>query len=278
MKENFIIHQKARQYEWSGECFLSIKSFSQGVANYRVNQRKYEVNPKNFLILNDCTSYNLLIDSERPTESFCVFFSPKFVSKTISELFACDKQILDFNTKQREGIRLFERIYPNKGYLAFLLKKGIKKIELGMESLEENEYYHDLFLAILRQNKSTVFQAKKLSSQKQSTRKEIYQRICFAKDYLDANYYMDIKLSDLSRVALLSENHLIRNFKEVHGLTPFQYLSQIRMKEAKKRILETNKAIKAIAMEVGYTSIGNFSNYFKRLEGMSPSCLRKGDL
>lgn len=40
---NFTIHEQALQYQWSGDCFLSIKSFYEGDANYCVYQREYRV-------------------------------------------------------------------------------------------------------------------------------------------------------------------------------------------------------------------------------------------
>ncbi|WP_430682175.1 helix-turn-helix domain-containing protein [Maribacter halichondriae] len=42
--------------------------------------------------------------------------------------------------------------------------------------------------------------------------------------------------------------------------------------------METDKTIKEIALDVGYSSFGNFSNYFKIVVGQSPSALRKSDI
>ncbi|MFC3972617.1 helix-turn-helix domain-containing protein [Maribacter confluentis] len=40
-------------------------------------------------------------------------------------------------------------------------------------------------------------------------------------------------------------------------------------------MLKTNKNIKKIAFDIGYSSFGNFSSYFKNIERKSPSALRK---
>jgi hypothetical protein len=34
---NFIIHQKAKQYQWKGECYLSIKSFDDDSTSQEFN-------------------------------------------------------------------------------------------------------------------------------------------------------------------------------------------------------------------------------------------------
>lgn len=278
MKDNFIIHQQAKKYQWSGECFLSIKSFYGGKANYQVKQREYQVDQTNFLILNECTKYRLTIDSTSETESFCVFFSPKFVSKVISELNSSDEQILDFTPRQEDGIRLFEKNYSHQGIVSELLKKGRIKSELGISDIEKDEFYYQLLNAIINQNTKTLQDTNRLFSKKKSTRKEIYQRILFVKDFIDSNYSNNLRLKDLATVGLLSENHLLRNFNQIFGITPFQYISQKRIQEAKRQILESDKPIKDIALDVGYSSFSNFSSYFKFILGKSPSAIRKSDI
>ena len=144
MKDNFLIHEKAKKYQWSGECFLSIKSFYGGEADYQVKQREYQVDQTNFLVLNECTKYRLTIDSLKKTESFCVFFSPDFVSEVFSGLNSTDEQLLDFNTKDPGGIRILETNYSHKGMVSELLKIGREKSNSGLDELEKEEFYHQL--------------------------------------------------------------------------------------------------------------------------------------
>jgi len=278
VKDNFIIHQQAKKYQWSGECFLSIKSFYGGIADYQVKQREYQVNQNNFLILNECTKYRLTIDNTNNTESFCVFFSPEFVSKVVSELNSSDEQLLDFNQKQQDGIKLFEKNYAHKGQVSELIKNGRAKSKLGMTDIEKDEFYYQLLNAIIHQNTKTFQDTNRLSSKKKSTRKEIYQRILFVKDFIDSNYSNNLRLKDLATIGLLSENHLLRNFNQIFDTTPFQYISQKRIQEAKRQILESDKPIKDIALDVGYSSFSNFSSYFKTIVGKSPSAIRKSDI
>ncbi|MEP0266419.1 AraC family transcriptional regulator [Dokdonia sp.] len=275
MGNNFIIHQHAKEYQWSGECFLSIKSFYHGEANYQVKQREYCINQTNFLLLNECTKYRLTIDAPNETESFCVFFSPEFVSDVVSELYSSEKQLLDFNFKKTTGIKLFERNYVHIGIVSDLLKHGKTKSKIGMSNIEKDEFYNQLLTTIIHQNTRNSIDYQKLKFKKKSTRLEIYQRILYVKDYIDCNYTKDIRLKELTAIGFLSENHLLRNFKEIFMCTPFQYISQKRIKEAQRQLLETSKAIKDIAFEVGYVSLGNFSHYFKSITGTSPSVYRK---
>jgi len=278
MADNFIIHQSARQYHWTGECFLSVKSFYNGYANYQVKQRDYQVGQKNYLVLNECTKYQLDIDNKKETESFCVFFSPDFVSTVLTDLRATNEQNLDFNGSKIDGMSIFEKNYPLKGLISKLLYQGRLNSKRGMSLLEQDEYYHQLLNAILLENQKANQEADKLLLMKKSTRTEIYQRIYYVKDYIDSNYHKELRLKDLALTGLLSENHLLRNFRQIFGFTPFQYISQKRIEEARRQILESDKSIKDISIAVGYSSFGNFSHYFKSIYGCSPSAFRKGDI
>jgi len=233
MTQNFIIHQKAREYEWYGECFLSVKSFYDGQANYKVKQREYNVNDSNFLVLNECTEYRLTIDTLKETESFCVFFSPDFVSSVISSLRSSDESLLDFKSKTNQGVRFYERNYFHYGLVSKILNYGRVKSKFGFESIEKDEYYHNLLLAILKQNRDNYCNTSLLNFKKKSTREEIYQRVLYSKDYIDSNFNKSLTLKNLAQISLLSENHLLRNFRQIFSITPFQYLSNKRIAEAK---------------------------------------------
>ena len=275
VRNNFIIHQKARQYQWSGDCFLSIKSFFNGSAKYHVQQREYTINNNNYLILNDCTKYNLTIDDISPVESFCVFFSPDFASRILSELSSTEEQCLDFSIKKTEGIKLLERNYLHGGQVSEILHYGRQLSGTTISEIEKEEFYFKLLNAILFQNNNSFKDANRLNSKKKSTKEEIYRRVLYAKDYIDGNYSENLTLNKLSRVAMLSENHLLRNFNLIFNISPFQYITRLKIEDAKRQIEQTDKSITEISSMLGYSSLSNFSYYFKNAVGLSPMELRK---
>lgn len=277
--KNFIIHQQAFKYQWSGDCFLSIKSFYNGIARYQVQQRNYVVNERNYLILNDCTRYNLIIDNKTPTESFCVFFTSDFVCQTVSELRATEDQRLNLSFKETGGIKLVERNYLHGGQVSKSLLRGRRLSTLPMSEMEKEEFYRTLLNAILYQNSDSLKEVNLLTAKKKATREELYRRLLYAKDFIDCNYAEDLSLEKIAQVAMLSENHLLRNFNQFFNTSPFQYITRLKINEAKRQILETDRSITDIAFNLGYLSLSNFSYYFKKVVGLSPVELRKkGDL
>ena len=74
----------------------------------------------------------------------------------------------------------------------------------------------------------------------------------------------------LAREVSLSRATLTRRFSTLVGEPPLSYLTRWRMELAARRLRETDKAVSAIARQVGYTSEFAFSRAFSRLRGLPP--------
>jgi AraC family transcriptional regulator, transcriptional activator of the genes for pyochelin and ferripyochelin receptors len=68
---------------------------------------------------------------------------------------------------------------------------------------------------------------------------------------------------------------LKKEFKQVHGMGPYEYLVNERMKKASELLLQTDDPIKVICSQVGYKSSSSFISVFRRHFGMAPSQWRK---
>lgn len=64
-------------------------------------------------------------------------------------------------------------------------------------------------------------------------------------------------------------------FKRFTGISPKQYLLQLKVLRAKELLLSSDKTIKEISFELGFQSIFYFSRIFKEKTGISPSDMRK---
>lgn len=102
---------------------------------------------------------------------------------------------------------------------------------------------------------------------------EIYQRIVAAKLYIDENFHESLNLDGISQRAFLSRFHFHRIFRQVYKHTPHQYLTRIRIEEAKK-LLSQNRPVAEVCNEVGFESIGSFSSLFKKEIGFAPTYYR----
>jgi AraC-like DNA-binding protein len=102
-----------------------------------------------------------------------------------------------------------------------------------------------------------------------------YARLCRARDYLAANYTQRVTLADVARVACLSPFHFHRLYVQAFGETPVEFLTRLRVDEAKRRLAIGSDSATAICLEVGYESLGTFSWRFRNRVGCSPSQYRR---
>lgn len=73
----------------------------------------------------------------------------------------------------------------------------------------------------------------------------------------------------------VSEDHFIRIFRDIVGMSPHKYLQSSRHLEAKRLLRETSQPIEMIGRGLGYEDLPNFSKSFKKWQGVSPREYRR---
>ncbi|SFD99027.1 AraC-type DNA-binding protein [Paenibacillus catalpae] len=100
---------------------------------------------------------------------------------------------------------------------------------------------------------------------------DINQMIAF----IHEKYSRNLSISDLAGECSLSVFRFIHKFKEVTGMTPMKYITEIRMNEAKKLLSESSLHVKEVAAVVGYDNPLYFSRIFRSTVGIPPSEYKK---
>lgn len=91
-----------------------------------------------------------------------------------------------------------------------------------------------------------------------------------ALEYIRDHYAMPMKIAQIASVCHMSESHFRRLFEENIGMTPVEYLNQVRVKKACDMIKKTGYSMEEIAVKVGFTTTSTFNRNFKRITGSSP--------
>ena len=101
------------------------------------------------------------------------------------------------------------------------------------------------------------------------------RRLLRARDAMDRAYDRPLDVRALARVALMSESHFSRSFREAFGEPPHRYLQRRRVERAMALLRETDRSVTEICFDVGFSSLGTFSRTFRGVVGESPTEYRR---
>ncbi|KKM09368.1 hypothetical protein SY88_19210 [Clostridiales bacterium PH28_bin88] len=93
--------------------------------------------------------------------------------------------------------------------------------------------------------------------------------------FVEENYQQDLSLEEVSRYVFLSPSHFSRLFKQVKGCNFSEFLTQVRMKEARRLLLATDCSVAEVATRIGYRDARYFGQVFKKNEGCTPASFRR---
>lgn len=92
--------------------------------------------------------------------------------------------------------------------------------------------------------------------------------------YIRENYFRQIPLAKIARIAKMNPVAFSRFFKENCGAGFVEYLNRTRTNKACYLLRETEYQVQEIAMECGFGSLSNFNKQFRKSEGTSPTSYR----
>lgn len=92
-----------------------------------------------------------------------------------------------------------------------------------------------------------------------------------AQHFMEQHYAENITVSRLAELGYVSPSCFNRKFKKEIGMTPIEYLIEIRLKHAKTLLKRKNIPITDIAMRCGFGSSAHFSSCFQTRIGVTPT-------
>ncbi|MBQ2890036.1 MAG: helix-turn-helix transcriptional regulator [Clostridia bacterium] len=89
--------------------------------------------------------------------------------------------------------------------------------------------------------------------------------------YLEENYTSDITNATLAKECRISEEYFRKQFKRIYGLSPKQYVINMRINKAKQLLSGGTLKINAISEQCGFSNPYHFCRIFKQKTGLTPS-------
>ncbi|HHV28957.1 MAG TPA: AraC family transcriptional regulator [Clostridium sp.] len=250
------------------ECFEMVY-IKRGHAVFEIAGYPAEIGPNDIIIIKPNQPHKFIVKSESGCEFIVLSF--KFVNRFDGQYSDVSlENFLDFVSSKETGAFITLKV-SQKNDIIVLLNRILKEKEnpdIGSE-LINYLLVMELFVLISRALKMEWENSIKNKSPKL---KELIQA---SVNYINNNYERDISLKDIARYVFLSTSYFTRAFKEEMGISPINYLLQVRVERAKELLKDTDSRISDIALSVGFSNQQRFNDIFKKYVKLTPLQYRK---
>lgn len=96
-------------------------------------------------------------------------------------------------------------------------------------------------------------------------------KILKARDIILSRLSSPPTIQELSLEIGMNQCYLKKGFKEIFAVTVYDYIQTERMNKAKMLLASSKQSVSEIASLIGFSSVSNFSNAFKKFAGVFPS-------
>ena len=155
----------------------------------------------------------------------------------------------------------------NTNEIIFLFEKILSEIK------SEKDEYSDLLLKSYIEE--ILIHSNRCADTLPEPENDVKNKILKVQKILENNYHKNIKISDICKEVYISNFYLTHLFTEFTGISPKQYLIQIRLNHAGKLLANKDLSICEVAEKSGFLDTSNFIRCFKKSFGVTPKKFRE---
>lgn len=241
--------------------------FHAGRCNYLIGDQIYTLVPGDLIIMNGMTLHRpKLFENEQYCRSTVHFDANYF--KNVLGTMKMERLLQPFTTLQSYRIHLREK---EQIEINGLLKR---MNHLSSSKDDVSQWLCQLVLLELITSIYQIFQKPlKNISEPPSEKESHVQRLI---SFLEQNYMKPLNMEILEKSLHISKYYLSKVFKEVTGVTIFNYLYQRRINQAKiEFLISPEKSVTEVCYSVGFKHPSHFSKIFKQLVGCTPEAFKR---
>ena len=276
-RENAVVLGRSSHAEFAPWTqALSVKRAWGGREEYLLPGRTLAVDDDHFLVLNQGAHYGARIESRRPVTSMGVFFRPGMAA----ELAAAARQ--DVQAQLEAGPECGQRPCAFAEHLRPLdasCEAALEHLRDAIETGEDDEQWleerlQELLRRLLRAEPGWRERGDRLSGLCRSAHAELLARVDRATDFILSCHAQPLALDDIAAAARLSKYHLVRVFRQVHGVTPMAMVARERALTAERLLRDPSLSLEEIAEASGFGSRQSLFRQLRRHCGDGGRALR----
>ena len=152
-------------------------------------------------------------------------------------------------------------VYPRLQKLATMTNKFYMGLEL-MTILYELSKFDDA-----HELASSTFAKVSVSSDS--------RRVLKVKDYINSHIHEDLRLEQLADLVGMTPTAFSRYFKQRTGKNLSEFIVDIRLGQAARRLVDTTDSVSEICWTCGFNTLSNFNRLFRKRKGCNPTEFRE---
>lgn len=200
-------------------------------------------------------------ECEGPHEMLGFFFGVHFLADLATEAFGVDGMAIKFH----DGTFQWDEHSARLGRCVEQLLRADERIS----SLELDSWAQILGLHVLRRYTSLAGRIGKIRVTSLSRR-----QLQTAIEFIHSNIGSAPRLADIAGSVCMSQHTFARAFKTATGVTPHQYMINLRIERAQELLAAGRLPLSLIASAVGFFDQSHLTMHFRRALGMTPGRYR----
>lgn len=254
--------------------FIEISYIISGQCLHRENNLEIQAKQGDLFIINYMVPHrNTPVEGAGPYVSYNVGFTPGALDNSLQK---------EFDFLKLKSSFLLNSIFPDNNELspvAHFSSNGINEVEFLLQNMlneynEQQKGSFDMLRAYLIELIVKIF--RKLDNNPSITPRQKQEHyINLAIQYMKVNYAQKLKVEDIAFRSFLSKSYFCQLFKNITGLCFSEYLQNIRIEEACKKLTSSDKIISEIALDVGFNDMKSFYSVFQKHTGLTPKQYRQ---
>jgi AraC-like DNA-binding protein len=200
--------------------------------------------------------------SKLPSEAIVIQFSKEFISPFLG--LQEGQMIKDLLESSARGIRFQADEIMSATMIDLAKSAGIERIMKLISILD------------ILSKKPTSYVAPNTFHTIYSKKSEM--RINTVCVYIQHHFYKKLSLKEIADLIGLTESNFCKFFKKATGKTYSNYVNEIRINEACRMLVQTDKTIVQISFECGFETLSYFNRIFLKKMHMTPSVFKKKEL
>jgi AraC family transcriptional regulator len=227
-----------------------------------------------FLVLN---AGHVLTTHGRRDPSTCmlsIYFAPDLLAQAIDALAPADRELLSA-CSPGGALRLFEHLRDCDRSFTSVMHYVAHHICAGVD---DSQWYEEqvgfLLRRLLAHEISIARTVGTMTHTKSWKRRETFTRLSRVADLIHSCYDRPLSIDELADAAHWSRFHMMREFKAVHGISPYEYLQRRRTQTAARLLCSTELSVAQIAERTGFHERSTLVRRLRRTRGLGARALR----